>query len=272
MGKKEKPEKIKKVKKKTEEKIIPSLIGTGEDYHIYTLNIQERISGIALGFLVGIVIGYVFFNHLLFACLIGVIAAVKMQKPYKNFLHERRLKRLLQEFKDLMETLSASYSAGFTNAKAFADAQNEMQDLYGSDSDIVKELQIINAGLLHSFNLEDLLLNFAARSGLDDINSFANVFEVCNRKGGDLKKIVGETRGIINDKMEMEMEMKTMVAAAKNELNIMMVMPLIIMMSMRGFGDTMTGNSFMNIAVKLIALAIFVAAYWLGNKLVDIKL
>ena len=131
---------------------------------------------------------------------------------------------------------------------------------------------MINTGLVHNYNIEDLLLNFAARSGLEDVDSFANVFEVCNRRGGNLKQIVGETRSVINDKIEIEMEIQTMVAASKNELNVMMVMPFIIMLSMRGLGDSMTGNSMTNLIVKFAALGIFVGAYKIGDKLVSIKL
>ena len=151
-------------------------------------------------------------------------------------------------------------------------AQGEMIQLYGPESDIAREMQIINVGLQHNLNIEDLLLNFADRSGLDDVNSFANVFDVCNRKGGNLQQIVGDTRKIINDKIDMEMEIQTMVAASKNELNIMMVMPLIIMLSMRGFGESMTGNSLANIVIKLAALAIFAAAYVIGKRMIEIKL
>ena len=77
---------------------------------------------------------------------------------------------------------------------------------------------------------------------------------------------------MINDKIEIEMEIQTMVAASRNELNIMMVMPFIIMFTMRGLGDNMTDNSLTNLVVKFTALAIFAGAYVLGLKLVDIKL
>ena len=52
----------------------------------------------------------------------------------------------------------------------------------------------------------------------------------------------------------------------------MMVMPFIIMFTMRGLGDNMTDNSLTNLVVKFTALAIFAGAYVLGLKLVDIKL
>ena len=251
---------------------IPGIMGMGDDYHIYTMTLADRLAAAGLGAAVGIAVGYVFFNHWLTALILTAAAGIGLQKPFGEYLKRKRLKKLLLEFKDLLETLTASYSAGQTTARAFEDALHEMGELYGEGADIVQELKMIHAGLQHNYNIEDLLLNFAARSGLDDVDSFANVFEVCNRKGGNLKQIVGETRSVINDKIEIEMEIQTMVAASRNELNIMMVMPLLIMFTMRGLGDSMTGNSVMNVIVKLIALGIFAGAYALGSKLVDIKL
>lgn len=268
-----KPKKAKKKKTKKEVYVpIPGVMGIGEDYHVYNMTLSDRLTAVGIGIAVGIAVGYVFFNSWQAAAVITILAAVYLQEPFRRYLKKKRLKRLLLEFKDLLETLTASYSAGQTTVQAFYDAMNEMSDLFGESADIVNELRMINVGLQHNYNIEDLLLNFAQRSGLDDVDSFANVFEVCNRKGGNLKQIVGETRSVINDKIEIEMEIQTMVAASKNELNIMMVMPFIIMLTMRGLGDSMTGNSFANIIVKFVALGIFIGAYVIGNKLIDIKL
>lgn len=271
-GKVNKHEKQKVKKEKPVYTPIPGIMGIGEDYHVYDMTMMDRMTAVGIGLLAGVAVGYVFFNSWLAAAAVSVIAAIYLQKPWQEYLKKKRLKKLLLEFKDLLETLTASYSAGQTTAKAFSDAMNEMSDLFGEGADIVNELKMINVGLQHNYNIEDLLLNFAQRSGLDDVDSFANVFEVCNRKGGNLKQIVGETRSVINDKIEIEMEIQTMVAASKNELNIMMVMPFIIMLTMRGLGDSMTGNSIVNIIVKFVALGIFVAAYVVGIRLVDIKL
>ena len=85
-----------------------------------------------------------------------------------------------------------------------------MISIYGEESDIVRELELICTGLNNNINIEVLLTDFAERSGLDDVMSFANVFEVCNRQGGDLKRVVNQTRDVISDKMEIEMEIDTM--------------------------------------------------------------
>lgn len=274
--KKVRKEKVRKEKvgkpKKTPYVPVSGIMGMGEDYHIYKMTISDRMTGALAGILLGAAVGYVFFNNWYVAAVLALLILVKIQEPYREYLKKKRLKKLLLEFKDLLEALTASYSAGQTTTKAFLDAQKEMADLFGEKADIVQELNLINVGLQHNFNIEDLLMNFAQRSGLDDVESFANVFEVCNRKGGNLKQIVGETRNVINDKIEIEMEIQTMVSAGKNDLNIMMVLPFIIMLAMRGLGESMTGNGLVNIIVKIVVLGIFAAAYMLGLKMVEIKL
>lgn len=270
-----KEKKVKEKKPKKEKEIyvpIPGILGMGEDYHIYEMTMQDRLVAAGIGVILGVAVGYVFFNYWPAAVVLSILAAWKVQEPYRDYLKKKRLRTLLLQFKDLMETLTSSYSAGQTTARAFVDAKKEMEDLYGEGADIVAELSMINVGLQHNYNIEDLLLNFAARSGLDDVDSFANVFEVCNRKGGNLKQIVGETRSVINDKIEIEMEIQTMIAASKSELNIMMVMPFLIMLSLRGLGDSMSGNGFINLVTKFVALGIFAGAYVIGSKLVDIKM
>lgn len=103
--------------------------------------------------------------------------------------------------------------------------------------------------------------------------SFANVFESCNRQGGNLKQIVSDTREIINDKIEVEMEIETMISGSKNELNIMMVMPVIVVLMLRGMGSGMAGsNTVSAVIVKIICIGIFGVAYVTGRKIMDIKI
>lgn len=265
-----KQQKPKKTTKKQEP--IPGIMGMGDDYHIYHMTVMDRLKAAGIGIALGVAVGYVFFENLVMAAVLSVILVIVAQKPFEEFCKKQRQRRLLLQFKDLLEALTASYSAGQTTTSAFADALEEMSNLYGENADIVAEVQMVNVGLQHNYNIEDLLLNFAQRSGLDDVDSFANVFEVCNRKGGNLKQVVAESRGMINDKIEVEMEIQTMIAGSQNELNVMMCMPLVIMIAMKGLGTTSSGMAgIYNFIAKLVALGIFGTAYVIGRKIVDIK-
>lgn len=193
--------------------------------------------------------------------------------PYKQFLIKSRRDKLTYQFKDLLEALTASYSAGKNTVEAFIDVCEDLKNIYGEDADIVKEVELINDGLSNNYVIEELLSNFAERSGLEDIQSFADVFEVCNRQGANIKTVVSDTRTVINDKIETEMEIKTMLASGKNEINIMICMPLIIMLVLSGSGSmSVTANTFTNVIVKIICLGIFGGAYLLGRKIMDIKI
>lgn len=262
-----------KRKDKEEYTELKGVFGNAEDYHVYHMTKKDWPIAWALGFAVGVVVMYAFFRNMVLTLAGGIICAALIPPYYNEYRKNARLKQLRAQFKDLLESLSASYSAGRNTPDAFSDAGNDMVSIYGEDADIVKELQIICAGLANNLNIEQMLLDFANRSGLDDVMSFANVFEVCNRQGSDLKRIVSDTREIINDKMEIEMEIETMLAGNKNELNIMMVMPVVIVLSLSSLGTmTIVSNSLENLIVKFICLGIFGAAYLIGRRIVDIKI
>ena len=238
----------KKTKEKEEYIELKGLFGTADDYHVYHMTKVDQLVACVMGFFVGAAVIFAFFRNPVFMLL-------------------------REQFKDLLESLTASYSAGRNTPDAFKDATDDMISIYGDDADIVLELQSICAGLGNNINIEQLLLDFAKRSGLDDVMSFANVFEVCNRQGSDLKRIVSDTRDIINDKIEIEMEIETMLSGNKNELNVMMAMPVVVVLSLSTMGTgTVVSNAPVNLIIKLICLGIFGAAYMIGRKIVNIKI
>lgn len=253
---------------------IPSLIGNGDDYHVYHMTFQDRLIAFLIGGGGGAAVGWIFFNSIpvciVFALLIGYVA----QSIYRDYKLEKRKKQLLLQFKDLLETLTSSYATGKNTLDSFTDAANDMVQIYGEEADIVKELVIIVGGMQNNLNIEALLTNFAQRSGLDDVQNFADVFRVALRQGANIKDIIASTRDIISDKIEIEMEIDTMMAGNKNELNIMMVMPLVIIVSLGGMGGGMSAsdNSPVNVLIKVIALGMFGLAYYLGQKFTKIEI
>jgi hypothetical protein len=69
------------------------------------------------------------------------------------------------------------------------------------------------------------------------------------------------------------MEIKTMLTEKENELNIMMVMPIIIMIALSGMGSmSAVANTSFTVIVKIVAIGLFVAAYMMGRKIVNIRM
>ena len=69
------------------------------------------------------------------------------------------------------------------------------------------------------------------------------------------------------------MEIRTLLTANKNELNIMMVMPFVIMLMISGMGDmSIIQNTPGNVLIKCGVLLLFGVAYYMGRKIVDIEI
>lgn len=264
---------FKKKEKETYEE-IPALIGNGADYHVYDMTRKDVVVAFVIGAAAAVLVSWLFFYNVVVSAVAASVAGILAQNIYREHKLEKRKKSLLLQFKDLLEALTSSYSAGKNTLEAFTDAENDMEQIYGADADIVNELGIIVGGMRNNLNIEDLLMNFADRSGLDDVRNFADVFRVAVRQGANIKDIIFSTRDIISDKIEIEMEINTIMSGNKNELKIMMIMPLIIIVSLGGMGSGMSAanNTPGNVVIKLVALGLFGLAYYLGRKFTSIEI
>ena len=64
-----------------------------------------------------------------------------------------------------------------------------------------------------------------------------------------------------------------MLTEKENELNIMMVMPLVIMITLSGMGTmSAVANTPLTVIVKIFAIALFAGAYMMGRKIVSIRI
>ncbi len=257
--------------------IMVAQISTGniieqQDYNTYKLSVSEITTGFVIGLVAGTIAVYIMFSELITSIIIGIIVGFFAVPLYKKYLLNKRKKTILLQFRDMLDSLSNSFSAGRNTTGAFADAYSDLKMTYGEKAPIVNELRIILKGLYNNFTIEDLLKSMAERCGIEDIRSFAETFIVCNRMGGNLKKIVLESKDIINDKIEIEMDIQATIASNKNEINILCIMPFVIISMMKLMGiDTATDNSPINVLVKIVAVVLFVTAYILGKKIADIK-
>lgn len=262
-------------KKKEEEKYEPieSLIGGGDDYHVYHMSLRDRIVAGLMGAGIGALVSHLFFGNLIVTIGASAAVAVLAQGIYRESRQKKREKELLLQFKDLLESLTSSYATGKNTLDSFKDAWSDLEQIYGDQADITTELAMIVTGMENNIRIEDLLTNFAQRSGLEDVASFADVFRVSIKQGANIQNIIASTRDVINDKIEIEMDIQTIIAGNKNELNIMMVMPLVILVSLGGMGSDMTvaSNDPINVGIKVLALGMFYLAYHLGRKFTNIQ-
>lgn len=249
------------------------ITGIGQDYTVYRMSGQEKVLWYLAGFAAGFGASFVMFEQPLVSLIIGVVTGFAAQPVARNHLFEKRRKTILLQFREMLDSLSSSFSSGKNTVDAFADTLNDMRLAFGEDAPITREASIIVSGLASNYTIENLLKDLSARTDIQDINSFADTFAVCNRMGGNLKRIVTETKDIISDKIGMELEIQTILASNKNEMNIMTAMPFVMILAMKLMGESaLLANTPVNVAVKMIAVGMFIVAYIIGKRIIDIKL
>lgn len=260
----------KKESKKNKVEENKGITGIGTDYTVYIMSTREKMTAVLAGFLVGFGASYVYFNSKILGVIVGLILAYKAIAIYQRQKFRNRQNELRLQFRDMLESLSNSYTVGMTANRAFHAAYQDMIVEHGLDAYITQELQLIcSAHDNQGIEIKNMMNDFAQRSGVDDIHSFAGVFDVSTNLGGDIAKVIRETRDMISDKIEIELEIQTMVTGQKNQLNILAIMPLVMALLTRSFGAG--SASALVIIVKIIALVMFVFAYWMGVKITDIK-
>lgn len=231
--------------------------------------IVEYGTGFFIGFILGYFAAIVIYGILVVNLIAALVAGVVMSKVYVNILIGNRKKEFTFEFCDYLDAISSSLSCGKNTFEAFLIANDDMQGLYPSNSPICIEGQRVANGLKSGRGIDELLKSMQERTMSEDVAIFADVYGICNLAGGDLRKTVNDTKFTIVEKINIENEIKTCLAAPKNELNIMAMMPIAITGALRVLGDSLVGKS--SFLVNTIAVVIFVGAYLLGLKFVKIE-
>lgn len=260
-------------KKKEKYQPIQGLIDEAVDYRVYEPSMKERIVWFLVGMAASGAVLYVFYESIVASLLVGAVCGYLFIPIRTRQVINKRKQILSRQFRELLDALATSIGAGKNMFDAFAGASDDLAIQFTANSYIVREVNTICVGLNHNIPIEALLMNFAQRSDVEDIYNFANVFATCYMKGGNIKEVIKNTATIIGDKIEIKMELETMVAGQKNEQNIMLVMPLIFIVVMKSMGGGLIDlSSGIGILAVTISLIMFIAAYFISNKITDIKL
>ncbi len=259
---------------KKKEPYIPKtgVLEDAVDYNTYRLHPVELVLSVIVGAAAGFAVGWVFYESIILSAILAVIAGVLAPPMWRKRQIRKRKDKLLLQFREMLESLYTSLGAGSNVFEAFQSAESDMSTRFGDKAMIVEELKLLNNGITHNYREEDMLLNLGERSGLDDIISFAEVFETTNRKGGDIREVIRSTRIILNDKIEVAQEIKTAVTSQTTEQNAMLVMPVIFVFLLKRMGSDMIDmTSTVGRISTTVAIILFVTAYLMSRKILDIK-
>jgi len=200
------------------------------DYQNYELSLKEKkryytYCGLALACL-----GLLFYKSVIIALLCTLLSK-PLQKKYEKQKAKKRQEELLEGFRDMLYSISGSIASGRQMPIAISDAKSQARSSYGESAFITKELALIVRGYeeTHS-NVEDLLTDFAERSGLEEIKQFGLVYRICKRSGGDLEEVTLKCANLLLDRISFQGEVNVLTAQKKLDVIFLVSLPLLVLL------------------------------------------
>ncbi|MFR8237396.1 Flp pilus assembly protein TadB [uncultured Clostridium sp.] len=187
---------------------------------------------------------------------------------------EKKRVEFQKQFQESIRALSASLGAGYSVENAMKETKKELSVLYRDTEPIQREFTYMIRQIHLHIPIEQIIEEWAERTGQEDVYNFAAVFAAAKRSGGNMTGIIKNAIRQIEDKLAVAEEIETILAAKKYEFKVMSAVPFGVIAYMKvsfpEFMDVLYGSS-VGIGVMSGCLGVYIAAYLLGRKIINIE-
>lgn len=243
------------------------------DYRKLRLEKKERIRyAVEAGVLTGVV-GFCFYNSPVALFLYPLVFIFYLRHKKEARIRQRKGELKLQ-FKDAVQAIAAALRAGYSVENAVAEAGRDLTRMYSREADMVQELAAMQRKMEGGQTIECVMENFGERSGIEEAETFAEIFAVGKRNGGNLIGIMNDTARTIAQTVETERSVAASLGSRRYEQRIMNAIPFAMLLYLRvgsrGFLDPLYGNP-VGILIMTLCLAVYLGAWKLGQRLLEIE-
>lgn len=182
---------------------------------------------------------------------------------------------LRKDFGELLGSLSDSLRAGMSFERALVIARGELEKTEEGKKKCLKgELDHIISSARANIPISNSFANFAKRSGVDEIETFATVLPITLRKGGDLVGLLRRTADMIRERSRIGGEIEVILAEKKMEKRIVDLAPFFMMYMLSSTSPDFMAPVFTTLIGRLAmtgALMLFALAWFLSGKIMRIE-
>lgn len=242
-------------------------------YNRYTMGRGEYIRYMLMAAVCLLCIGYIFFRSVPLCVFLSLLSLL-YPRIKKRKLIQARKQALHLQFRDAIQAVSSSLTAGKSAESAFKSALTDLEMLYPEgDAYIIREFEYIQRGLEMNERLETLLGDLAERADIEDIRSFVEVFSLCRSTGGNLVEVIRNTTHIIHQKIEVKNDIDVIVAQQRLSQKILNFMPfgLTILISFTSPDYIRPLYTPVGHMIMFIVLAILILSFYIGTRIMDIE-
>ena len=196
-------------------------------------------------------------------------------RHWKKECLEKKKREFALQFQEAIRSLAASLNVGYSLENAIKETKKDINILYSEQTAIHREFDYMIRQIYLQIPMDQILYEWAQRVDQEDLHSFVSVFVAAKKSGGDSLKVIRDSISQIRDKMEMQREIDTILAARKYECKVMSVIPFGIIAYMKlSFPEFMAAlyGNLIGAGVMSACLAVYLGAWYLGQKIVNIEI
>ena len=244
-----------------------------KNYWQQDISKKERVKAILQGILLISAVSYLFYGTVLWAILLSPYL-IRYIKSWETQIIKKKKQQFQLQFKEAIQSLSAALNVGYSVENAMREVWKDLQLLYQKEELILKEFRIMTRQLDMNVPAETALQEFALRTEDEEVQMFVTVFSMAKRSGGDMVMIIKNAVSQISEKIDVMRDIETIMAAKKFEFRIMSIIPFAMICYMKisfpAFMEVLYGNV-LGVIVMSICLAIYVTAFEIGKRIVEIE-
>lgn len=233
----------------------------------------EYLIAILQGSLLIGLVSYLFYGTWICAILFSPYLIWYIKSWEKQLIKKKQTSFRLQ-FKEAIQSLSAALNVGYSVENAMRETVKDLRGIYKKDDTILREFSYMIRQLQMNVTAESVLKDFGQRTGDEDVQTFVTVFTMAKRSGGDTLEIIRNAVRQMGEKIDVEREIATMMSAKKLEFKIMTVIPMAMILYLKisfpEFLDVLYGNV-AGVVVMSVCLGVYLAAYEMGRRIVEIE-
>lgn len=213
---------------------------------------------------------WLFFDFAGVSVLLLAYVPMALQKQKKESERKRKWELNLA-FKDALVCLENSLAVGYSPESSVRESIKNLEQLHGKEHEICQEFRRMTRQMELGVSMEQVFLEFAERSGVEDIRQLAEIFSVVKRTGGNLGQVLRQTGSVLQAKIELKRELRTVIAAKQMEFQIMSVVPYGILMYLKLCAPAMSESLYHNLFGMVFmwgVLAAYVGLKSLGEHMI----
>ena len=110
---------------------------------------------------------------------------------------------------------------------------------------------------------------------MEEISSFAQIIQICKRTEGNIAKVIENTAGLLQEKIEIQGEVQVALAKKKMEQKILNVMPVAVLSLLLLLSPDYLAplySSFQGRMIMTVCAGLAIASYCISKRMADIAI